>query len=130
MSKKSSNLNFFSKLTRVDGSLDLVLRLSPLPAEGVSSGAVLRLALTEADPDVALELDGVAVRKLEGVERRREESLLTVVQPLLEDVRIGGASVLVGDGVDGLLVVVVDGSRDAVAREAAVDLARGHFDLK
>jgi hypothetical protein len=71
-----------------------VLRLSPPPSEGVSAGAVLRLALAEADADVALELDGVAVRELEGVERGREESLLTVVLPFPEYVWVGGAAVL------------------------------------
>ena len=65
-----------------------MFRLASFPPERVSSGAILRLALPEADPDVTLELDGVRIRELEGVERGREESLLPVVLPFPEDIRI------------------------------------------
>ena len=57
-------LNLLSELSGVDCAGDLVLRL-PLPAllaVGVVAGAVLGLALPEAHPDVALELDRVAVK--------------------------------------------------------------------
>ena len=102
---------------------------SPSSSERVSSGAILRLALAEAHPDVALELDGVAVGELEGVERCREESLLTVVLPFPENVRVCWTAVLVRDSVDGLLVVVVDRPRDAVPGKAAVNLARRNLNL-
>ena len=57
-------MNLLSELSSVDGPCDLVfcLPLPPLLSVGVVAGAVLRLALPEAHPDVALELDRVAVK--------------------------------------------------------------------
>ena len=126
----SNYLNFFSKLSGVHGSLDLVFRFTFLASESVFSVAILRLTLSEADADVALELDGVAVREFEGVERSREESLLTVVLPFSENIRIRRTSVLVRHRVHGLLVVVVDGSRDAVSGESAVNFSGRNLNLE
>ena len=81
------------------------LSLPPLLSVRVVAGAVLGLALPEAHPDVALELDRVAVRELEGVEYCCEVSVDAVVLPL-GDVGVGGAPVVVRHRVERLVVCV------------------------
>ena len=119
-------MDFLPELSGVDASRNLVLALSlpsPLPSEGVVVGAVLWLALAKADPNVAFELDGVAVRELESVKNGREVSPLSVILPFLEDIRVCGAAVVVSHSVDGLVVVVVHGPGNAVASKASVDFS-------
>lgn len=122
--------DLFSELARVDGTLDLVLALALLPAERVDVGAVLRLALAEADSDVALELDGARVGELERVEDGGEVAALPVVLPVAEDLGVGGAAVVVRHRVDRLVVLLVHRLGDAVPGEPAVDLARRDLDLE
>lgn len=80
-------MDLFSELSGVDAASDLVLSLSAASttlAERVVAATVLGLALAEADADVALELDGVAVGELECVKNGRQVSPLAVVLPLLQ----------------------------------------------
>ena len=99
------------------------LSLSLLAAVGVAAGAVLRLALAEADADVALEPDVVAARELEGVEHGGEHAALPLVLPLPEDAGVRGAAVFIGDQVL-VLSVVVHGVRHATPGEAPVNCIR------
>lgn len=82
-----------------------------------------RWTSAETDADVALESDVVAAGELEGVEVRNEDLLDTVVPPVAEDVRIGGAAVFVRHQVVDLLAVL-DGLGVAVPRESAVDICK------
>ena len=75
--------------------LDFVFNLTLLTPESVVIGAVLRLTLAETDADVTLELDGVGVGELEGVEDGGEVAVLPVVLPVAENVRIRSAAVVV-----------------------------------
>ncbi len=107
-----------------------MLGLSFLPAVGIIVGAVVWLALAEADAHVAIELDGVAVGELEGVKNRGEVATLAVVIPLAEDVGLRCAPVVVRHSVERLAIGVVDGTGNAVARKSTVYRARLYLHLR
>ena len=116
-----------SQLASVD--LGFRFRLSLLPPVDIVPGTVLRLALAEADCDVAVELDVVAAGELEGVEDGGEDSLLSLVLPLSEDGRILGASVLVSHQI--LVVsVIIHALGNTTSGVTSVDGIRLHIYLE
>ena len=116
-----------SQLASVD--LGFRLRLSLLPPVGIVPGTVLRLALAEADSDVAVELDVVAAGELEGVEDGGEDPLLSLVLPLSEDGGICGTAVLVRHQI--LVVsVIIHGLGHTTPGVPSVDGIRLHIYLE
>ena len=116
-----------SQLASVD--LRFRLGLSLLPPVGVVPGTVLWLTLTEADSDVAVELDVVAAGELEGVEDGGEDPLLSLVLPLSEDGGICGTAVLVRHQI--LVVsVIIHGLGHTTPGVPSVDGIRLHIYLE
>ena len=52
-----------------------------------------------------------------------------IIVPILENVRIRRAAVLVRDGVHGFVVVIVDGPGDAITCKASVNFVGSDFNL-
>jgi len=104
--------------------------LSSSPSVGINTAAVLRLALAEADTNVALEPNVVLTRELEGGEDGGEHALATGILPLAKDGRIGGAPVIVGDHVVVGAAFVVVGQSNAAPGKPAVDSVRLYVNLQ
>ena len=110
--------------------LKLMVCLSSSPSVGIHTAAVLRLALAEADTNVALEPNVVLTRELEGGEDGGEHALATGILPLAKDGRIGGAPVIVGDHVVVGAAFVVVGQSNAAPGKPAVDSVRLYVNLE
>ena len=85
--------DLFSELASEDSALNSCV--SSPPPVSIAARTVLRLALAEADPDIALEPDVVAGRELERIEARCEDTQVPLVLPLSKDGRVRGAPVII-----------------------------------
>ena len=68
--------------TCIDFSSNFSLTLALFPSISVDTGAILRLALTETNSNVALEFDGVAIGEFEGVKNGRQVAFDRVIVPI------------------------------------------------
>ena len=100
-------MDFLSQLSSVD--LGLFSSLSLLPSISIGASAVLRLALAEADSDVALKPDVVAGGELERIEHAGQHASLPVIVPLTKDGWISSTTILISHQVGVTLIIIIHG---------------------
>ena len=115
--------------TCIDFSSNFSLTLALFPSISVDTGAILRLALTETNSNVALEFDGVTIWELERVKYGGQVTGGRVIVPVAENVWIGGTAIFISYSVKGIHIVVIHCSGNAISCKSTINFTRLNLKL-